>query len=191
MLALFSVAVGVLVGWTLGGDPRRIETMKFRGFAYVFTGLALQTVVRLVPAGATRFLGPALPYVYPVSLGLVLLFIWSNRHLGPPIWLIFTGCAANVVVILANGGRMPVSLAAARLLGYDSLIRVLQAGSSGTHQALIPGSTHLALLADLFALPPVRFAGIFSVGDILLVPGVLWLTVQVMGGCSRRPKMLE
>ncbi len=191
MLALSAVVAGIFLGLALGGNARNLGTVKFCGGTYLVLGVLLQILVRLLPGIATRALGPTLPYAYPISLGFVLAFIWSNRRLGRAVWLILAGCGLNVAVILANSGRMPVSLPALQLLGYDGLVRILQAGASGTHVILTAGATRLPYLADLFALRPLRFAGVFSVGDILLVPGVLWLTVQVMGGCSRRREMLE
>lgn len=191
MLALVSMALGILLGRLRGGSLRRLGEAPFRGLVLIYTGLAVQAAVRLLPADLTRHLGPLLPFLYRATLVMGLLFIWSNRRLGPATRFIFTGVAANLAVIAANGGRMPVLVAAARNLGYDRLVQVLQAGTSLTHQALIPGATKLALLADVFSLPALRFAGVFSIGDIILVPGVVWLTVQLMGGCSRPSKVLE
>jgi len=47
-------------------------------------------------------------FVLPLSLVILLLFVWSNRR-NQGFWLLGIGLLLNLSVIVANGGLMPIS----------------------------------------------------------------------------------
>ncbi|WP_408008278.1 DUF5317 family protein [Pseudalkalibacillus sp. A8] len=55
-----------------------------------------------------------------------LVFLWVNRKLGFGVQLILVGVLLNFIVIIANDGRMPVSLEAAKVLdpSYSEALEV-------------------------------------------------------------------
>jgi hypothetical protein len=90
------------------------------------------------------------------------------------------GLGLNLVVILANGGFMPLPVETARSLLPQAVFDQLQVGSrlgSGSKDVLLPQSSIVfPWLADRFSSPagfPRPFA--FSLGDILIAAGVIWL----------------
>ena len=115
-----------------------------------------------------------------VSLALFFVFAWFNRRLpGMPI-LIF-GLLLNFVVIVANGGWMPISLHTANLLIGKDVLQFVNLGSRfGEKDILLPvQNIHLEFLADRFLLPawlPYKVA--FSLGDVLISVGAFWLLAQ-------------
>lgn len=97
-----------------------------------------------------------------------LLLVWINRHL-PGARLFALGIFLNTLVMVANGGWMPVTPAVA---GYVKADPVLALVPSGKNIVLSYDQTRLWLLSDIIpvALPWRRWA--VSVGDLLLLAGI-------------------
>ncbi len=125
-----------------------------------------------------------------VSLALFFVFAWFNRRLpGMPI-LIF-GLLLNFVVIVANGGWMPISLHTANLLAGKDVLQFVNLGSRfGEKDILLPAQNiHIEFLADRFLLPawlPYKVA--FSLGDVLISVGAFWLLAQPGPGINSLDK---
>jgi len=81
----------------------------------------------------------------------------------------------NLLVVLANGGFMPVTLEALRRAGLVHLALGLEPGSRlvATKDILLPRQdTRLWILSDIFVIPPpLPFNTIFSLGDFFLALG--------------------
>src|SRR3982751_4786756 len=110
MFLLPSIAIGVLLAVFLGGSRSRLQAVEFRRAWTVVAALGIQFVL-FSPLTADV---PE-PVVETVPLGtyvLLGLFAVANRHIRTlaPILL---GLALNALAIVANGGRMPASAAAA------------------------------------------------------------------------------
>ncbi len=79
------------------------------------------------------------------------------------------GLALNTVVIVANGGHMPVSAAAMRAVRGTPTVREITDTRAFSNARLASPATRLTPLSDVI---PVRLAGgvgnAFSVGDLLL-----------------------
>jgi len=106
-------------------------------------------------------------------------FLWSNRRLAGA-WLVALGFAANVIVIVANGGVMPASAHAQEIAGIE------QRDGAFENSAVV-SDARLSFLGDVFAIPdPVPLANVFSVGDMLLGMGA---GVFVISSCRRRTAM--
>lgn len=100
---------------------------------------------------------------------------------GPLLVALGTGC--NLLVILANGGAMPVLPEALRQLHGEAAAQALAQPSRLTNVALMDEQTHLALLGDRFSMPGVvPTANVFSVGDVLGAAGVALWIVELMRG---------
>ncbi len=153
---------------TLGADLAQASSVRLRATPLVFLALAVQLVIftrlgQLVPARGHVPLHIA-------SYGMLVVFLLMNgRNVG--LALAATGLFSNLVVILANGGRMPVSAAdwKGSGRGLDSI------ASSGVYHnnTLAGGHPRLAWLGDVFPLPLGRTLGnVVSLGDLLVVFGL-------------------
>ena len=139
-------------------------------------GMAAQLLLFSSPLGEA--LGPAAPAVYMATNGVVLLAVARNLPI-PGLPLVLMGGATNLLAMVANGGYMPVSLAAMEAMGRAS-------GSGYSNSALLE-HVQLAPLTDIFAMPVwLPVANVFSAGDVLIGVGVAIAMVAAMHGRGPR-----
>jgi len=163
-----AVVLAIAIAWALGADLARASSVRLRATFLVFLALAVQLVIftRLGHLVPTRGHVP----LHIASYGMLVVFLLLNgRNVG--LAVAATGLFSNLVVILANGGRMPVSVAAWEESGrgLDSI------GPSDVYHnnTLAGGHLRLAWLGDVFPLPLGRALGnVVSLGDLLVVFGL-------------------
>ena len=181
MILFLAVIAGLLVG--LGRaywykQPYLAPNLQTIWLAVV--AFLPQLFIAYIPTTRRLFNDGLASLSFLASLVLFFVFAWLNRRLpGMPI-LIF-GLLLNLVVILANGGWMPISPhTASLLLGRDVLQFVNLGSRFGEKDILLPAQNiHLEFLADRFLLPawlPYKVA--FSLGDVLISVGAFWLLAR-------------
>jgi hypothetical protein len=169
MFLLPSLLVGLLLAVLLGGRLSRLRSLPIRQGWLVLLALAIQIVIfsRL----GSGLGDAARERLHLGSYALLLLFAALNARTRAFL-PVFAGLALNAVAILANGGRMPVSAAAARSAGLEE-----PGGNVSLH------ADRLWFLGDVFALPrQLPLANTFSAGDVLIGLGVVSLCVL---GCRQ------
>lgn len=147
--------LGVVAGWALRGDIRRLARIRLE-----WPWLLAAALILRVAAGAAGEL--AAPLYVLAFCGITLVAI-RNRDL-PGMPLIAAGAILNLIVVVANAG-MPVdagALAAAGARMPDDALHVEMSEA-----------TSLAILADRIPMPVLR--SVYSVGDVLLTAGGFWL----------------
>jgi hypothetical protein len=173
---LITVALVLLLASVplLGGRLGRLAEVRFRAAWLAALALALQVlVIEVVPGGD----GWAHRAVHVASYGLLFAFVAANVRHVPWLWLIALGGAGNAIAIAVNGGVMPARPGALEAAGVE------QAAGEFVNSGAVDGA-RLAWLGDVFAVPaswPV--AGVFSVGDVLLLVGVALCLHAI---CGRR-----
>ena len=169
MLLLLAAIIGTLGGLWHGGALRNFARLSFRWPLLFLGGLILRA---LAFSPLVRHDGAAIG-VYLLALGCLAAGIAANRRI-VGIELVLLGLLLNAVVILANGGAMPVSADALRLVGrYDYALQLRDEGPLG-HVELATADTVLRPLADIIPLSPVPlFQTVASVGDLLIAAGML------------------
>jgi len=180
------VVVAILIALVRGGKIGRLFKLQFERIELIFIALFLQYAVSLSAAFGLPLLTGYGNIVLAVSYLLLLLGIWFNRKL-PAARMIAVGIFLNALVILANGGRMPVSAVALRQAGLDYYIPLLEKGNYLKH-AMLDSGTRLPFLADIIPLKPSIYPGgkVISIGDIILNLGVFLLVQMTM--CRRSPR---
>src|ERR1700730_488644 len=105
MVFLVSIALGIIVGLVIHGRLDNLARLQFRWSWLVVAALVVREATVLTPLRNID----GIQYVYAASLAVLVGWtLWHiNRIRG--IWLVAIGSALNLVVIAANGGRMPVA----------------------------------------------------------------------------------
>lgn len=147
------------IGWPLS-FVGRVPPIEWAPLA-IIAALA-QAIAFLPPFSA--LVGPAPSFVYILSSAVVLACILRNRRI-PGLLISAAGGLANLVAVVANGGYMPVDPDAARAAG--------QLPTTGYPNTVELANAHLKPLTDMIVVPPpLPFANVYSVGDLLIVLGV-------------------
>jgi Family of unknown function (DUF5317) len=158
MLLLIALALGLIAGVATGGKIGNLANLRFRWPLFVLAVLIVREGALINPF--SRIDG--VQYVYAVSLAaLVAWTIWHIPRL-PGVWLVSAGAGLNLIVVLANGSRMPVAPALAGIL----VVR----GHIGQYVVMGPDS-RLNWLADWIGVPG-PLGGAYSPGDILVAIGI-------------------
>ena len=182
--ALLSLVVARLCGGRFG----RLAELRLRWAWAFITGFGLQAV--LMTATLNGF-DPAIRYsgwVHLISYLFLAAGIGANRA-SRPLQVVGLGLLMNFVVIAANGGHMPVDVAALRRSGRPDLARMLVSRRSGKH-VVMTARTRLAFLGDRYLLPrPYPRPCVFSPGDVPITLGACALVLVGMGafGLRHRP----
>ena len=172
MMLLLFAALGILAGLASGGS--------LRGFGhYSLSGVLLPVAAYLLKAGAARLLTPQTGAIAISLLQYSLLFVFLLCNHRRPSWPLFAfaGTLLNFLVIVLNGGCMPVS--ASLLGGASERLTQLAQGRIYAY-CLMDGSTRLPFLGDVIRLGPAGMPlGYASIGDVVLCLGVGILFWQI------------
>jgi hypothetical protein len=188
MVIGLALLVGIAVAWALGARLSALADLRFRGDLLVFAALAIQIAI-FTP------LRDNVPATLDVPLhlgsyGLIVLFFFLNLRV-PGFWLVGFGVMSNIVVITANGGRMPVTLEAWEASGADPAL--ITATGSYNNNVLAGHGGHLSWLGDVFSLPStVPFSTSISIGDLLVLLGMVAFVYRscVPRALTRRTNLL-
>jgi hypothetical protein len=178
MILLFALAFGLLVG--LGRarwHNRSYATPDLQAIWLAIIAFTPQLFVAYLPATHHLFVDWFASASLVASLILFLIFAWINHRL-PGMPILIGGLLLNSIVIVANGGWMPISLKTADLLTGKDVLQFMNLGSRFGEKdiLMLEQNIRFGFLADRFLLPawfPYRVA--FSLGDILIGIGVFWL----------------
>jgi uncharacterized protein DUF5317 len=163
VLVLVCVAVVLVVTSLTGGRLSGLLAIPWRHRWLLPLCLVVQTVVIEVPG----LPGSVAPVTHVFSYLLAGAFLVLNRHVRG-LWLLSIGAASNAVTIALNGGTLPADPHALAVAGISEDVAFENSG--------VVAHPVLPWLGDVFALPHgVPFANVFSVGDVLIVAGAVWL----------------
>ena len=177
MFVIYALPIGLLLGLVLGGRLAGLADLKFRWAALAVAGFMAQVILFSEPV--SQRIGVFGPPIYVASTTLVLLAVVANLRIRG-MALVAIGAASNLAAIVANGGYMPASAAAAAAIGRDPIVDY-------SNSAIIP-SPALEPLTDVIALPTwLPFTNIVSVGDLFIGLGIVVVIVAAMRSAGRNP----
>lgn len=172
------LGITFLIALLKKGSINRLSETNFKVSSLIIFCLLLQFFV--VYAGDyIPFINNTFPYWIILSYLLLSFAAFLNRHLdGFKFFLL--GLLLNAIVIIVNGGRMPVSAKALETIGMSEDIQVLADGFK-KHE-LVQDQTVLTFLADIIPLksPFVLMSIVVSIGDIIMTIGICWFIYRGM-----------
>jgi DHA3 family macrolide efflux protein-like MFS transporter len=180
------ILLGLVLGLLAGGRLRNLAEIRLR-----WAGLLVAAVV--IRFGTEAALGAGIDIVESLRLPLLvtafavlLIALWVNRNY-PGLSLAFLGVLSNGLVILVNGGYMPIwepALAAAGLTPDDvtrSFHVVVNGGASDFLGRLL-------ILGDVIPVPIPFIRNVYSLGDLFLTLGLAFF---LFAGVVRVPTPTE
>jgi MFS family permease len=164
------IILGLVLGLLAGGSLVNLASVRLRWVSLI----AAAVVIRF---GTEAALIAGLPLaetlrvpLLAASFGILLVGLWANRSY-PGLTLAFVGILSNGLVIVVNGGYMPIwepSLVAAGLTPADvsPAIHTLYGPELG------PFLLHLGPFADIIPIPFPLIQNVASIGDVFLTAGL-------------------
>lgn len=169
-LVVLGLALGIAVGYLLGGRLSQLSDLKPRYGPLALIGLLLQLVN---PPGSWPLV------MLLVSFVLLTAFILVNIKIAG-FAVILAGVAMNFAVIALNGG-MPVAREAIVASGQEATLGPLIEHGGAKHHLAGPAD-RLGFLGDVIAIPPPVGQAI-SIGDIFMYGG---MTIVIAASMRRR-----
>jgi hypothetical protein len=152
----------------------------------VLLALLAQSVVIYVDFGDADVLRR---FVFPASYVLLVTFVVLNRR-RVGFLVIGIGMLLNLLVIVANGGLMPIAPATMERAGLEDELVELELGDSvpQTKNVLLDeGDTHLELLSDRITWGSSGPVPVFSIGDAVIGIGLIIILVELLLPKLQRP----
>ncbi|MGH2475081.1 MAG: MFS transporter [Candidatus Limnocylindrales bacterium] len=180
------ILLGLLLGLLAGGRLRNLANIQLR-----WTWLLVAAVI--VRFSTEALLGAGVDFIQDLRLPLLaagfailLTGLWVNRGY-PGLSLAFLGILSNAVVIVVNGGYMPIwqtSLTAAGFTPEDvtSALHIIVQGDAASFL------TQALILGDVIPVPVPLIQNVASLGDLFLSLG---LSFFLFAGLVRVPTPLE
>jgi hypothetical protein len=165
-LLLVAAAVGgLLAGLAAGGSLHALLRLRLRWPLVGLAALAVRLLGMFGPLAAS----PLTPFLFPASLAALLVWTLWHRQVLRGAWVVALGLSMNLVVVLANGGRMPV--AGAAVASSSGLARH---GVWGQY-LLSTSMTRAPWLGDWLQAPPplhTVLREVYSPGDLVVCFGL-------------------
>src|SRR5581483_8817047 len=138
MILLLAFALAVAWGLVRGGSFAHFKSLPLHGYWLAIVAFGLQVIVVYSPLPVTLDASARVSLLF-VSYLILAGFVWWNRRL-PGMWIIGLGLLSNWLVILANGGFMPITYEALVAAGRTNLVASTATGTLvfGSKDILLP-----------------------------------------------------
>jgi len=177
------LVIAVFIGLAAGLVRARVNKTTYRANELRYPGLVIlafipQFFAFSLPATRSSLPDNIASACLSFSLVFLLAFSFFNiRNKG--FWPMILGLISNFLVISLNGGWMPITPEMVQKLLPNAPAGTWSLGSrlgTGKDIVLAVESTRAWFLSDIFALPEwMHFGLAFSIGDVLMSAGAIWL----------------
>ena len=180
------ILLGLVLGLLAGGKLRNLAEIRLR-WAWL---LVVAVILRFATEAA---LGAHIEIVETLRLPLLagafailLVALWVNRTY-PGLSLAFLGVLSNTLVILANGGFMPIWSPALTAAGLS------EADVTRSFHVVVDAAApdfigRLLILGDVIPAPITFIRNVYSLGDLFLALGLAFF---LFAGVVRVPTAIE
>ncbi|MCK4309252.1 MAG: DUF5317 domain-containing protein [Candidatus Atribacteria bacterium] len=179
MLYVYIIIISIIIGLLRNGKLSSLSQISLKRIELIVLACLIQGGIIFLGSKKIKFVLDYSSYMIILSYIVLLLAVWYNKKL-KGINFIALGIIFNFIVILANGGHMPVLLSSLYKAGLNDFALVLKEGTYITH-VLISEKTLFGFLADVIPLsPPFPDPSVVSAGDFLMFYGVFSLIQNAM-----------
>jgi len=176
VIILVVLAAAIALALLRGGRLGNLAALNIRWRGIIIVGFLIQVLIfssYWQEKSETRSLTQ---FAYLASLCLLLVALAANHRI-PGMKLITLGFFLNFLAIAVNGGYMPASPAALQM----SKLPLLGPGDVSNNSIGMGPDTRLPFLSDIFAIPKeIIFSNVFSVGDVLIAFGAVYLIQKAL-----------
>ena len=179
MLYVYIIIISIIIGLLRNGKLSSLSQISLTKIELIVLACLIQAGLIFLGSKKVKFVLDYSSYMIIFSYIVLLLAVWYNKDL-KGMNFIALGIIFNFIVIVANGGHMPVLLSSLHKAGLNDFVLVLEEGSYVTH-TLITEKTLFRFLADVIPLsPPSPDPSVVSAGDFLMFYGVFSLIQNAM-----------
>jgi len=172
MLYVYIIIISIIIGLLRKGKLSSLSQISLKRIELIVLACLIQGGIIFLGSKEIKFVLDYIPY-------MIIFSFWYNKTL-KGIKIIALGIIFNFIVIVANGGHMPVLLSSLYKAGLNDFALVLKEGTYITH-VLISEKTLFRFLADVIPLsPPSPDPSVVSAGDFLMFYGVFSLIQNAM-----------
>jgi MFS transporter, DHA3 family, macrolide efflux protein len=181
------IALGLVLGLVAGGHLRNLAYIRLHRLGLLVAAVLLRYSTEAALNAGVGVVDTLRVPLLAFSFGLLLLALWPNRGY-PGMSLAFVGILLNAIVIVVNGGYMPIwapSLALAGLTPADvtSAIHYILPASLDANFLL-----HLGPFGDVIPIPLPIIQNVASIGDVFVTLGLAFF---LFAGVVRIPQVLD
>ncbi len=170
MFTLLVIVAGLLIGWFRKGSLWAITNVKFRLIWLLPCAYILEYISVYHLHGTAYDISILVSY-----LGLIV-FCMLNLKISGIKWAL-AGTAANLLVMAANGLRMPAYMPAVRKLAPQTIDALMK--GDYLKSVAMSSHTHLNPLGDIFNVSIIT-PNLVSVGDLLFSIGIIMFLQYAM-----------
>ncbi len=174
-----SVGTSVVVGKLRGGSFTNMKDANLEKWYFFVSGFFVEFASVYMAEKGYVFFRDNVFWVHLLSYTLLFIGLYFNRStLG--FKFIAAGIFLNFLVIMANGGQMPVSGESMVGIGLADNMIAIRDGHVITH-TLMGNETVFRYLGDILVLSkPYPRPKIFSLGDVIMAIGVFLYIQEIM-----------
>jgi hypothetical protein len=171
------ILLSILIALFRGGNLKGFSELKLK-MGWVFPVLLLFQLSIFYFQNKIDWVGAYSNLAFMAIYVVGLIFLWINRN-HSSFMIILIGVLLNFIVMVVNGGRMPVSEEAASMLD-PNFVEALKSSLYAKH-ALITQNTILPFLGDIIPLSaPYPREQVISIGDVVMNIGAFLFIQHIM-----------
>lgn len=172
---MFAVSIisAIIIGLLLKGHLSNLKYLRIKSVFLIFASYGVELLAKMLIKGNIIEIGKISFILHLITYILIFIMLFKNRHsLG--MQFIGGGTLLNAIVIFANGGMMPIGTYALRKLDIPLTSKV-QGMYHITHEG-----TYFPYLGDILPVYLWKVGFILSLGDLLIMVGIILMIVQTM-----------
>lgn len=173
-----TLGLSLLIGKLRGGNIRNLGKLHIKGWYLFFMAFLIEIISILITTRTNGIIGKFIINnfltIHIIIYILIIISLILNIR-GKGIIYILIGMLLNFMPILANNGKMPVSVRRLANSYLYSQLNLLKDNRILTH-TLVTENTRFYYLSDIISIPkPYPFPKIISIGDIIIGIGIFIL----------------